>query len=228
VEEHVTFTVQRRGRAAGAPGVGKTAGEGAQGRVARGRAGLDPRRGGLPRERRRARIHAEEERRRALMHAGEERRQGGAPPAATLAARAGKRTNLVPRRCRVLFGKRTNRYLHNQWQWVIFSNLVCPQRSKSSPQPAVENELAKAGCCGKINGRLDPFGSASAFPQQKQVGEVQPNAPSVFLAEQTIFLHILYPYAFTLNLICRVAVGKIVSSRFENEIPLLNVKIHQL
>jgi hypothetical protein len=40
--------------------VGKTAGEGAQGRVARGRAGLDPRRGGLPREGRRARIHAEE------------------------------------------------------------------------------------------------------------------------------------------------------------------------
>ena len=40
--------------------MGKTAGEGAQGRVARGRAGLDPRRGGLPREGRRARIHAEE------------------------------------------------------------------------------------------------------------------------------------------------------------------------
>jgi hypothetical protein len=164
------------------------------------------------------------------MHAGEERRWGGAPPGRCAAGcnPSSSSRELVGRGCRVLFGKRTNRYLHNQWQWVIFSNLVCPQRSKSSPQPAVENELAKAGCCGKINGRLDPFGSASAFPQQKQVGEVQPNAPSVFLAEQTIFLHILYPYAFTLNLICRVAVGKIVSSRFENEIPLLNVKIHQL
>jgi hypothetical protein len=192
--------------------VGKTAGEGAQGRVAeggppgsdprrgerrrgrrgtRGRAAGDAsqlrtnRRGGAPRarihaeeERHRALMHAGEERRRALMHAGEERRRGGASPAATLAARAGSSWGVVVVCCFMRAeGKRTNRYLHNQWQWVIFSNLVCPQRSKSSPQPAVENELAKAGCCGKINCRLDPFGSASAFPQQKQVGEVQPNAP---------------------------------------------------
>lgn len=101
MEEHVTFTVQRRGRAAGAPGVGKTAGEGAQGRVARGRAGLDPHRGGLPREGRRARIHAEESaaggdaapedeppgdasqlrtNRRGGAPPGSDPRRGGAPP----------------------------------------------------------------------------------------------------------------------------------------------------
>jgi hypothetical protein len=90
VEEHVTFTVQRRGRAAGA-----------QGRVARGRAGLDPRRGGLPREGRRAPIHAEESaaggdaapedeppgdasqlrtNRRGGAPPGSDPRRGGAPP----------------------------------------------------------------------------------------------------------------------------------------------------
>ena len=137
MEEHVTFTVQRRGRAAGAPGVGKTAGEGAQGRVARGRAGLDPRRGGLPREGRRARIHAEEERRRALMHAGEERRRGGAPPGRCAAGCNPSSSSRELVGHDVLFGKKTNRYLHNQWQWVIFSNLVCSQRSKSSPLSAV-------------------------------------------------------------------------------------------
>jgi hypothetical protein len=176
--------------------VGKTAGEGAQGRVAEGGPpGSDPRRGERRRGRRGTRGRAAgdasqlrtnrrggappgSDPRRGRALPGSNARRGGAPLAATLAARAGSSWGMVVVCCFVRAeGKRTNRYLHNQWQWVIFSNLVCPQRSKSSPQPAVENELAKAGCCGKINCRLDPFGLASAFPQQKQVGEVQPNAP---------------------------------------------------
>lgn len=160
----------------GPPGSDPRRGERRRGRRGtRGRAAGDAsqlrtnRRGGAP-------PGSDPRRGRALP--GSDARRGGAPLAATLAARAGSSWGMVVVCCFVRAeGKRTNRYLHNQWQWVIFSNLVCPQRSKSSPQPAVENELAKAGCCGKINCRLDPFGLASAFPQQKQVGEVQPNAP---------------------------------------------------
>jgi len=65
-------------------------------------------------------------------------------------------------------GKKRRGTLHNEWQWVISSNLWKPKARENTTPPAARNELTASCFCAEGAVAFELFGWLLAFEKQKQ------------------------------------------------------------